>query len=451
MADGGGAQVPGPSVLSTIYGLVPTTATGQQQQAGAEKQQERLSHGGTDPVYIPEGSFENFLKEPHEKTYNAVQEMQPGVMQQFGDMWVAMFTEMSGAVTGLMVQNARASSSLDGAFASAAESAGRKFVTEVTDVYTVLSAVGHRVKAAAYGAEAVKSAIPAPLPAAGGGTSTTPAVDLADLAVPGEAADRKRQEDELKEQVALVMGTNYIPTYGPAGTNVPTFVAPTQPGTLDTTDPGTGGNGGSNNNNGGTTGGGTENPTDEGATENPGTTEETTDPGTTDEDDTTAAGTDTGNSNGANNSQGQNGSTTNPASTNPSGTSPASSALGTGGGSRGSGGGGGGSNPGGSTPGQGSPTPGKAGAGQNLAAAGGSGAGGSAAGRASGMPMMGAPGARGGGKGDDDDEHKAPDYLRGVQPELFGDDVLAVPGAIGSDAPSTRLAEQESGSGAEAS
>ncbi|MFD6269948.1 hypothetical protein [Nocardia asteroides] len=445
MADGGGSQVPGADILSTIYGLVPTTASGQQQQAGAEKQQESLSHGGTDPVYIPEGSFENFLTEPHEKTYKAVQQMQPGVMQQFGDKWVAMFVEMSGAVTGLMVQTARASSSLDGAFASAAEAAGRKFVTEVTDVYTVLSAVGHRVKAAAYGAEAVKTAIPAPLSAAGGGTSTTPATDLADLAVPGTAADTLRQERELKEQVALVMGTNYIPTYGPAGTDVPTFVAPTQPGTLDT-DPGTGGNGGSNNNNGGTTGGGTENPTDEGATENPGTTEETTDPGTTDEDDTTAAGTDSGNSNGANNSQGQNGSTTNPASTNPSGTSPASTALGTGGGSRGTGGGGGGSNPGGSTPGQGSPTPGKAAAGQNLAAAGGSGAGGSAAGRASGMPMMGAPGARGGGKGDDDDEHKAPDYLRGVQPELFGDDVLAVPGAIGSDAPSTRLAEQQDGS-----
>lgn len=450
MADGGGAQVPGAGVLP-IFGIVPTTITGQQQLTGAEKQQERLSHGGTDPVYVPEASFENFMDVPHDVLYNAVQAMQPGVMQQFGDKWVGMFAEMSGAVTGLMVQTARASSSLDGEFAKAAEAAGRKFITEVTDVYTVLSTVGHRVKAAAYGAEAVKAAVPAPLSTTGGGTSTTPAVDLADILVPGQAADTERQKTELHEQAAMIMNMNYRPTYGPAGTDVPTFVAPTQPGTLDTTDPGTGGNGGSNNNNGGTTGGGTENPTDEGATENPGTTEETTDPGTTDEDDTTAAGTDTGNSNGANNSQGQNGSTTNPASTNPSGTSPASTALGAGGGSRGTGGGGGGSSSGGSTPGQGSPTPGKAGAGQNLAAAGGSGAGGSAAGRASGMPMMGAPGARGGGKGDDDDEHKAPDYLRGVQPELFGDDVPAVPGAIGSDAPSTRLAEQESGSGAEAS
>ncbi|MGW5435207.1 hypothetical protein [Nocardia asteroides] len=450
MADGGGAQVPGAGVLP-IFGIVPTTITGQQQLTGAEKQEERLSHGGTDPVYVPEGVFETFIKVPHQELYDAVQAMQPGVMQQFGDKWVGMFAEMSGAVTGLMVQTARASSSLDGEFAQAAEAAGRKFITEVTDVYTVLSTVGHRVKAAAYGAEAVKAAVPAPLSDTGGGTSTTPAVDLADLLVPGTAADTVREQTELHEQAAMIMNMNYRPTYGQAGTDVPTFVAPTQPGTLDTTYPGTGGNGGSNNNNnGGSTGGGTENPADEGATENPGTTEETTDPGTTDEDDTTAAGTDTGNSNGTNNSQGQNGSTTNPASTNPSGTSPASTALGTGGGSRGTGGGGGGSNPGGSTPGQGSPTPGKAAAGQNVAAAGGSGAGGSAAGRASGMPMMGAPGARGGGKGDDDDEHKAPDYLRGVQPELFGDDVLAVPGAIGSDAPSTRLAEQQDGS-AEAS
>ncbi|GAD83688.1 hypothetical protein FEK33_04855 [Nocardia asteroides NBRC 15531] len=444
MADGGLAQNPLAPLLAGLPGM-GERVSGQQQQAGAEKQQESLSHDGTDPAYITE--FEPYEGMSHEDIYNAVQQMQPGVMQHFGDRWVAMFVEMSGAATGLMVQTARAAASLEGAFASAGQAAGRQFSADVADVYTVLSTVGHRVKAAAYGAEAVKAAVPAPAAATTADTSLTPVLILADLAAPGNAAEAGRQKEEARQQAITTMNLTYMPTYGPAGENVPTFVAPTQPGALDTTDPGTGGNGGSNNNNnGGTTGGGTENPTDEGATENPGTTEESTDPGTTDEDDTTAAGTDSGNSNGANNSQGQNGSTTNPASTNPSGTSPASTALGTGGGSRGTGGGGGGSNPGGSTPGQGSPTPGKAAAGQNLAAAGGSGAGGSAAGRASGMPMMGAPGARGGGKGDDDDEHKAPDYLRGVQPELFGDDVLAVPGAIGSDAPSTRLAEQQDGS-----
>ncbi|MFJ2833956.1 MULTISPECIES: hypothetical protein [Nocardia] len=443
MADGGGAQNP----LSAILPGLDQQVSGRQQQSGAEQQQESLSHGGVDPKYIPE--FEPFDGMSHEDIYNAVQQMQPGVMQQFGDQWVAMFTEISGAVTGLMIQTARASSSLHGEFASAGEAAGRKFITEATDVYTVLSAVGHRVKAAAYGAEAVKVAVPAPVNATeGSNVGTSVPATLAELSVPGSAAATEREKDDRRQQAIAAMKMTYMPTYGPAGENVPTFVAPTQPGTGGgTDDPGTGGGG---SNNGGTTGGGGTT-TDDGTTtgENPGTTEETTQPGTTTDDDTTTAGTDTDDSGGSDDSQGDDSSSTNPASTTPASTTPATTTPGTspgGGGSPGSG------SPGGSSPGGATLTPGgsvagraPAGVGQNLAAAGLSGAAGAAsAGRGMSPGMMGAPGARGGGK-DDEQEHSAPDYLRRVQPELFGDDVPAVPGAIGADAPATRVADQDQG------
>lgn len=454
MADGGGTQVPLTDILSTTFGLPPLepTANGRQQQTGAEKQQESLSHGGTDPKYIAD--FEVFEGLSHQDIYNAVQQMQPGVMQQFGDKWVAMFTELSGAVTGLMVQTARATSSLQGEFASAGEAAGRRFVTEATDVYTVLSAVGHRVKAAAYGAEAVKVAVPAPVnssEAVDVGTSV-PAT-LAELAVPGNAATVEREKEDRRLQAIAAMNLTYKPTYGPAGENVPTFVAPTHPGTGGDIGTGTG-TGGGGSNNGGTNGGGNGNNADAGTSGDPGTTtDDTAQPESTDgDDDTSSAGTDTGNSNGDDNTQGQN--TADPTSTNPAATAPAAATPGTGtnptGGSPGSGSPGGGAGAGGGgTLGPGGSVPGRSpvGAGQNLAAAGLSGAAGAAAARGMGSPgMMGAPGARG-GKGDDD-EHQAPDYLRGVQPELLGPEQPTVPGAIGSDAPATRLAEDQGSAGA---
>ncbi|WP_328657575.1 hypothetical protein [Nocardia salmonicida] len=446
MADGGGTQVPLTDILSTTFGvpLVPT-ANGNQQQSGAEKQQSSLSHGGTDPAYIQSGSWEVFEGHSHEDIYNAVQQMQPGVMQQFGDKWVAMFTEISGAVTGLMLQTGRASSSLDGAFASAGEAAGRRFITEATDVYTVLSAVGHRVKAAAYGAEAVKVAVPAPVSSTEGtNVGTSVPASLTELAVPDGAAAIAREKENRRLEAIAAMNQTYKPTYGPAGENVPTFVAPTQPGTVGANGQGAGGGG---SNNGGTTSGDGGNSTDAGTSEDPGTTEETTQPGTTTDDETTTAGTDTEDS-GTDDSQGED--STNPASTtpasttpgtNPSGGSPGSGSPGSGSPGSGSPGSGspGGSNLGGSTPGApvaGRPT---AGAVQSLTAAGASGA--ASAGRGMSPGMMGAPGARGGGK-DDEQEHQAPDYLRGVQPELLGEERPTVPEAIGADAPATRLADQ---------
>ncbi|MGW0635573.1 hypothetical protein [Nocardia salmonicida] len=126
-----------------------------------------------------------------------------------------------------------------------------------------------------------------------------------------------------------------------------------------------------------------------------------------------------------------------PTATTPSGTTPGTTPAGTSPGGLGSGGGAG--SGAGAGAGAGAGTPGAAvpgTAGQKQGAGTGAGAGsGASSGRAgtSGMGGMGAPGARGGGK-DDENEHQAPDYLRGVHEELLGPERLHVPPVIGGDA-----------------
>lgn len=450
MADGGGASLPGDPVTQAILGLTPgvqATLSGRQQQSGAEQQQHGLSHGGTDPAYI--ASMEAFEGFSHEEIYNAVQKMQPGVMQQFGDQWVAMAVEISGAVTGLMIQTARAASSLQGATASAGEAAGKRFVTEVSDVSTVLSVVGHRVKAAAYGSEAVKAAVPPPSSTAGttSGESAIPPVleILVEGSAPASAADAAREKEELRQQAIAAMNATYKPTYQPSGENVPAFVAPTQPGTGNPNGTGDGSGGGTNPGGDGD-GSGAGDDTNDGEDENPGEDDDTENPTTSDDDSSSDADQDGG---GSGDTQDQGGDDTNPANTVPSATNPAGTTPSNPGPGGGSPGGAGGASPGtGGTPTAGTPVAGRpiAGALPNAAVAGVVGAAGGAAGNR-GMGMM-PPGAR--GQGDErDDEHASPDYLRRVQPELLGPDQPAVSGAIGADAPATRLAGQDQEPGAE--
>ncbi|WP_156910627.1 hypothetical protein [Nocardia mangyaensis] len=432
-------------------GLTPGVQAGlngRQQQAGAEKQQDGLSHGGTDPAYI--ANMEAFEGFSHEEIYNAVQQMQPGVMQQFGDQWVSMSVEISGAVTGLMIQTARASSSLQGAAASAGEAAGKRFVTEVSDVSTVLSAVGRRVKAAAFGSEAVKAAVPPPVSSSGvtvsGDTAIPPVLEmLVDVSTPGTAADTAREKEERRQQAITAMNTTYKPTYQPSGDNVPSFVAPTQPGAGGTNGLG----GGSGTSGSGSGGDGSDNGTGAGNGERNGGEGDGTEAASNGDETATSSGSGDGSRTGG--SQGQDGDTysasTNPAATTPASTNPAATTPGAGGSGGVGGSGGSGSGTGGAL-GSGAPAAGRAlpGAGQIAATAGTSGAAGGAvsgAARGMGMPGMGAPGAR--GKNDEQSEHAIPDYLRRVQPELLGPDHDAVPGAIGADAPATRLADQGPG------
>lgn len=425
-----GALFPGldPAVTRAIV-------AGNQQQSGSEQQQKHVDHGGTDPAYIT--AMEAFEGLAHDNIYSGVQQMQPGVMQQLGDKWVAMAIEISGAATGLTMQTMSASADLEGAMADAAAAAGKRFLTEIADIHEVISTVGHRVKAVAFGAEVVRKTVPAPLtgiPTTATDTPLPPAIAvLADAASPGAASSVEQQKEELRLQAVAAMNSGYKPTFRPAGENVPTFVAPTLPGE--------GGGGASSRANG--AGGGTSNagaggqsPGEQAGIQSPADSAST-------DDQTSAAAAGSGDNGSDTPTSAQ--STDNPSSTAPASAAPVTNAPGPTGTSPGSGT----SSPGagtpvGSAPGSGSPSPGAAVPGRSVAglpssasasqaATGGSGA----AGRGAPSGMMAPPGARG-GKREEDDEHLAPEYLRGIHRELLGDEAETVMPTLGANAPAAK-------------
>ncbi|MFE3543730.1 hypothetical protein ACFXK0_12210 [Nocardia sp. NPDC059177] len=445
MGDGSGSPLtstlPGALIITPA---VEALLNGKQQQAGAQQQQEGLS-GGTEAAYIT--GMEAFEGFSHEEIYDGAQRMQPGVMQQFGDGWVEISSAVSGAMTGLAIQTSRATGDLRGAMATAGDSAGKTFLSEVHDLAAVVSSVGHRVKAAGYGAEAVKAAVPPPVTSAGqpaGDTSIPPALAiLVDGSAPSTAASTEREKIERLQQAVTAMNTIYKPTFQPAGDNVPEFLAPTQPG----------GNGLGND-------GGT-NPSPSGEDGQPSTADSPSDDpdGVDDEDGTDNGENDTETPDSDTNTNLDDDSTdddsTDAASTNPSGTTPATTIPATttpGAGApntpAGSGiplGSGLPGSPGARIPQAEAPVPGRAGSPSGASLSGGNTSGSSN--RLSGMPAMMNPGAAAGKRSnEDEDVHVTADYLRGVQPELFDILTQSPPddGGIGSDAPSTRPAEDGS-------
>ncbi|MFC6012502.1 hypothetical protein [Nocardia lasii] len=406
-----------------------------QQQSGSEKQQKHVGHDGTDPAYIT--AMEAFEGLSHVDIYAKVQQMQPGVMQQFGDQWLNISTEISGAAAGLTLQTMQASADLEGAMADAAAAAGKRFLTEIADVHEVVSTVGHRVKAAAFGAEVVRKTVPAPVgdtPNIVADSTIPPSVAvLLDAASPGATSSAEQQKEELRLQAVAAMNSGYKPTFRPAGENVPTFVAPTVPG--EGGDPSAASPGGSGA--GGGSGRSEQSSDDQVRTraqQDKAPQDETID----DEQSPTAA-TDSGNS--STNPTTSEPSTSDPSNTAPASTMPAMNAAAPSGtspgiGSAGSGATGPGTGaPGSGTPAVGAPVPGRSVAGTPVAAsATQAGAGGSANGRSMSPGMMPPPGARG-GKRSEDEEHQAPEYLRGFHRELLGDEEATVPQTLGADTP----------------
>ncbi|MGW4634002.1 PPE domain-containing protein [Nocardia sp. NPDC004415] len=235
------------------------------------------------------------------------------------------------------------------------------------------------------------------------------------------------RSDAAQDAAREVMKTVYKPVAEQSDTQVPKVPLPVDPSS-DKPDDGKNkptGNQNDNNNNQNGTKPTTTNPT----TEDPTTEDPTTeDPSTDDPSDDDTTDDDTNPSTTQPDTTPETPTTTDPGTT-PAGTTP--SGLTPGGGSPGGSPGGG--SPGG-TPGgtPGTPTAGTPG---SPNAAGAAGTAGTAGGRngMTGMGGMGAPGGRGGGK-DDENEHSAPDYLRGVHEELLGPDRLHVPPVIGGDA-----------------
>lgn len=427
-------------------GSVEDRLAGQQSLSGAQHFGSQVSHDGRDPAYIT--SMEQFEGLSHEEIYTKVGEMAPGVMHTYADTYKSIADSLGGGLFGSLLSIQRElSDGMDGQFADAANQAARSFFDQATDVQEVFRAVGMRVKAAAYGAEVVKKSVPPPpTQATPNGTAVTTSMnDPAQIAqAVVNAADPAAQAafDAYKEDQRMVavevMNMAYKPTYQPAGEGVPTFVPVQMPGDQ----PGPGGpNGTTTSGPGGTTSGlgsqapNGENPgqneTGEQQQETPGSAEDpqattassTENPTTTTQQPGTTPGSPAGD----------------PQRTTSSTTTPGSPGAPTG--TPGSPGMPGGAPPQNQAPGKTVPgTPG----GTLNGPAGGPAAGAAAAGTNRGMSGM--PGMMGGGagarRGEDDEEHKVPDYLvHDREEELFGARPQLLDGVLGGDAPAAQPAD----------
>ncbi|WP_280439143.1 hypothetical protein [Nocardia cyriacigeorgica] len=392
--------------------------------------------------------MEHFEGVPHEEIYTKAQSMAPGRMHHHADEFLSIASSLSGSLFGAHLAINRAlSDGFDGQFATAALDAAKRFYDQAMDVHDVIFAVGHRIKAAAYGAEVVKSSVPPPTPASN--TTPVPAgtpaaavqpspVTLVDLLDPSGASSSATAKEEQRQVAIGVMNTVYKPTYQPSGEGVPAFVPVQGPGEVGPGPVGPGSNSGGSSQSG--SGGG------EGR-HGAGTNGETgSNAATTEEPQVTAANSNPASSSGQNSTTSPQTSMTNTSTA--AGADPRSSTTAAGfpGGSSLPGGGAGrsGTSPGGrpgsgggsQTPGLGRSTPG-APIGGNLAgtaAAAGTGIG---AGRAlgSGMPGMMPPGAGRRTSGDEESDRKTPDYLIGNhEEELLGHREDTAPPVIGANA-----------------
>ncbi|WP_156058945.1 hypothetical protein [Nocardia rhamnosiphila] len=443
-----GEQQPSPlGIFGPALGIDPSSVqdrlAGQQSQSGAEHFGAQVSHGDRDPSYIT--AMEQFEGISHEEIYAKVGEMAPGLMHAFADIYDAAAIALSGGLLGahLAIQR-ELSDGLNGQFADAAVQAARKFYDQATDVQEVIRSVGLRVKAVAYGAEVVKKSVPPP-PSQAPVTNpaiTTSVVDPAQIAQtvvgatdPAAAAALDRYKEEQRLVAVEAMNMAYKPTYQPAGDGVPTFVpvqgpgdgpGPSVPGGTSTTGP-----------DGTTTTSATpggETPGSEAPGENEAEGEGTETAGTEEDSQTTTAGTD-----GNPTTQQPNTTTTGTPTGDPQRTTPSTTTTGSPSVSTGNPAGMPGGTPQAQTPGKtvtGTPGGPNTSTGSPSAA---STAAGSSRGM-SGMPGMMSSGA--GKRGEDDDEHKTPDYLiQDREEELFGPRISALGGVLGADAPAAQPAD----------
>ncbi|MFJ9365223.1 hypothetical protein ACIRRA_12495 [Nocardia sp. NPDC101769] len=170
-------------------------------QSGAEHEQSRIAGRGFDPDYIRR--LEHFPQFSHAQIHARVQAMNPGDMHAAAQIWVGIADSMFGALSTLhaTVQTTLAGA-MSGHIADAAETAARQFVRDATDVAAIAQSTGHRVIAAAYGAEAVRKTVPPPIPDG-----------------PADSGD------EQYHLALAALDANYVPIYPPAGTAIPAFFA----------------------------------------------------------------------------------------------------------------------------------------------------------------------------------------------------------------------------------
>ncbi|WP_327141197.1 hypothetical protein [Nocardia sp. NBC_01327] len=199
----------------------------QQAQQGARDEGLRISQGGVDPDYIQQ--LEDFAGFSHTEIYERVQAMDPGAMHAHAGVWVGIADNLSGAVNGLYttVQGALADG-MRGHTAAAADTAAREFVRWALDVTEIAHSTGHRILAAAYGAEAVRRSVPPPPipPQSNSSDRLAPYIALmTGLPAPGDAHQYEAACKEQHQLALAALEANYVPTYPPAGSGVPAFGA----------------------------------------------------------------------------------------------------------------------------------------------------------------------------------------------------------------------------------
>ncbi|MGW4352906.1 PPE domain-containing protein [Nocardia sp. NPDC004582] len=178
-------------------------------QSGAEHDQARLAGRATDPDYIDR--VEDFTQLSHHRIHDCVQAMNPGDLRTAADTWVTIADSIFGAVTTLHATiHTALADSMTGRLADAAAAAARRFVQDATDTAEITHSTGHRMIAAAFGAEALRKTVPPPV-------------------THGSRFDR----DEQYQLALAALDANYTPIYPPAGSGIPAFFAITAPGESD--------------------------------------------------------------------------------------------------------------------------------------------------------------------------------------------------------------------------
>ncbi|MBF6437876.1 hypothetical protein [Nocardia cyriacigeorgica] len=410
-----------------------------------------------DPVIKDPEKPEGFS---HSEINSAFKPLVPGDnAQRSADEYGDIASKWSDAVTVFAARIRRSSAAAwDGPAAEKSREAIGNYAQRAEDFTDVLDALAVRVDNAVTAILRTQRNLPEVLEKKSGWNPRS-------WPVVGSHNEDKRNDAESSAR--QVMSDHYVTPFVEADRQIPKLPVPVSPTTplhgpipepedgKGGGDGGGGGNGGGNGGGGGTGGGGTgEGGTGEtgGETEGEQPGEETTGGESTTTDETDTSTTPSSTEPAAATTQSGTTPSTVPSSTVPTGTGYGGSGGGSGtgggyGGTPGMGGTGGGS--GGS--GSGTPLPGRSltgGPGMTggpMAASTGAGGGTGAAGRA-GMPGMMSPGAAGRGQqGQDEEEHKLPDYLINAEnsAELLGEQPRTVPGGvIGGDVPAAQPPQQ---------
>ncbi|WP_157555084.1 WXG100 family type VII secretion target [Nocardia crassostreae] len=195
--------------------------TAQQSLRGAEIEQRRISGSAVDPDYVQR--LEHFGGLSHERIYACVQAMDPGEMHACAETWVNIADNLCGDVTGLtMTVLATLADGPAGRIAEAADIAARQFVRQAMDVAEILHSTGHRLTAAAYGAEVLRKTVPPPpIPLQGDQSDPTATYLALVLGAPGDAHDFEAAREEQYRLALAALEANYVPIYPPAGSGVP--------------------------------------------------------------------------------------------------------------------------------------------------------------------------------------------------------------------------------------